>query len=308
MHKTEGLNHTNNLFVNGPPGTRVEENWLNAVQNEIRNAIEDAGLVLKTATTETGNQLSAAITLLAIAATPAAPGLVVRPKFIWKDADEIYISAGSYDHRGTVNQIVYWASQLTYQFTALAASDWSYLYLDDSAIVALGTNLLTTAELVDSVTEPAWNEAKGGWYNGDDRCIMAVRTSGASAILEFFHDGSEAFIYADRIEDLASTAIGVGWTDVTLTIPKFSIEALINTTTNSAGATKAGILSYWRTNGQAAGTGHQIGQTHDSVWSYDTGQARVITDSSQKIEVVTNQAVGSEIRVASDAYIFPAGM
>ncbi len=65
MHKTEGDNNSNNLFVDGPPGTRVTDDWLNAIQNEIRNAIEDAGLVLKTASTETGNQLSAAIVLLA---------------------------------------------------------------------------------------------------------------------------------------------------------------------------------------------------------------------------------------------------
>jgi len=50
--------------VDGPPGTRVEKDWLNAIQDEIRNVIEGAGLVLKTASSETGNQLYAAITTL----------------------------------------------------------------------------------------------------------------------------------------------------------------------------------------------------------------------------------------------------
>ena len=39
MHKTEGANNSSNLFTNGPPGTRVEENWCNAVQKEFVTVI-----------------------------------------------------------------------------------------------------------------------------------------------------------------------------------------------------------------------------------------------------------------------------
>jgi len=55
MHKTEGTHNVAGAFTNGPPGTRVEENWCNAVQNEIVTVVEEAGLTLKTAATETGN-------------------------------------------------------------------------------------------------------------------------------------------------------------------------------------------------------------------------------------------------------------
>ncbi len=61
MHRTEGEYNNNNLFTDGPPGTRVEEGWLNALQNEIVNVIEDAGITLKTAGTETGTQLLEAL-------------------------------------------------------------------------------------------------------------------------------------------------------------------------------------------------------------------------------------------------------
>ena len=61
MHKTEGSNHLLNTFTDGPPGTTVEENFLNAIQNEIVNVIEDSGQTLKTASTETGVQLLEAI-------------------------------------------------------------------------------------------------------------------------------------------------------------------------------------------------------------------------------------------------------
>jgi len=50
--------------VDGPPGTRVEKDWLNTIQDEIVNVIEAAGLTLKTASTETGRQLLAATQVL----------------------------------------------------------------------------------------------------------------------------------------------------------------------------------------------------------------------------------------------------
>ena len=65
MHRTEGTNHSGNLFVDGPPGTNVEEDWLNAVQEEFAYAIEQSGGILKTAATETRQQLKTAIDDLA---------------------------------------------------------------------------------------------------------------------------------------------------------------------------------------------------------------------------------------------------
>lgn len=47
MHRTDGDGHSSNLFTDGTPGvvtaTQVEEDWLNAVQEELCNAIEDLG-------------------------------------------------------------------------------------------------------------------------------------------------------------------------------------------------------------------------------------------------------------------------
>jgi len=74
-------------------------------------------------------------------------GYVQRPKFEWKDADEIYINPGVYHHKGTTEQFVYWNSKLTFQFGSggsngssddLEASKRFYLFLDDSAIVTQG--------------------------------------------------------------------------------------------------------------------------------------------------------------------------
>jgi len=68
MHRTEGESNVSGLFSDGPPATTVNDDWLNAVQEEIAYVIEQAGLVLKTASTETSVQLKAAIDLIILAA------------------------------------------------------------------------------------------------------------------------------------------------------------------------------------------------------------------------------------------------
>jgi len=64
MHRTEGDYNEDNLFQDGPPGTRVEAVWLNAVQEEIAHVIEDAGETVKTESTDTRDQLLTAILAL----------------------------------------------------------------------------------------------------------------------------------------------------------------------------------------------------------------------------------------------------
>jgi hypothetical protein len=61
MHRIEGADFVQiggeNFFTDGPPGTVVTASWLNAVQEEIANVIEDGGGTLQTAATETRDQL-----------------------------------------------------------------------------------------------------------------------------------------------------------------------------------------------------------------------------------------------------------
>lgn len=65
MHRTEAANASAGLYVDrnlpSTPGTLLEASDRNAVQNEIVNVIERAGLALKTKATETGDQLEAVI-------------------------------------------------------------------------------------------------------------------------------------------------------------------------------------------------------------------------------------------------------
>lgn len=146
----------------------------------------------------------------------------------------ITIAAGMWDHRGTTNQNVYTASQLTFTLgsagsnsgsTNLGASQLHYIYIDDSAVVTAGTALLTATEFLNSTTAPAWSNAKCGWYNGNDRCVGAIRTDGSSHIVEFFVRSNNFYAYtpAGALTAYSSAAAPVAWTDLDLSgsIPIF---------------------------------------------------------------------------------------
>jgi hypothetical protein len=61
MHRIEGQDYDSstgvNLFAEGPPGTVVTQQWLNAVQEELIALILNSGQSIKTAATETRSQL-----------------------------------------------------------------------------------------------------------------------------------------------------------------------------------------------------------------------------------------------------------
>jgi len=70
---------------------------------------------------------------------------------------------------------------ITHNMTSLASAyDLHYIYIDDSASTA------PAPVIIDSTTEPTYSAAKGGWYNGDDRCICALPSTNGAATLIYF--------------------------------------------------------------------------------------------------------------------------
>ena len=250
-------------------------------------------------------------------AAASVPGLVIRSKYTYSTTSAILIDPGIYHHQGTTEQTVFWDTQLTFTFGSggsnsdsvdLAGADWFYLYLDDSAIVTLGANtILTNSEFVANITEPTWTVGSHAWMNGNDRCIGGFYVNGSNNIVEFFHDGGDQYSYADEIEDLALTDIDDTWTDVTLTIPKFSTKASVTLHTADTAA-GAAISCYWRTNGQSGSTGHLIGSAVNSGDEAAMNECRVFSDSSQIIEVRKASAGLQRIGALTNGYYFPAGM
>ncbi len=89
MHRTDGDSHVANQFSETPPGTQVTDNWLNDVQENICEAIEEAGITL---VKDDFFQLRDAIPILARAALLALTGASdTAPVF-----DQLNAATGSY--------------------------------------------------------------------------------------------------------------------------------------------------------------------------------------------------------------------
>ncbi len=230
------------------------------------------------------------------------PGFLIRPKFEWKDDDEIYIGAGVYHHAGTIEQFVYWDSQLTFQWTVGGSSGFRYLYLDDSAIAADGTNVLTVSNFIMSTTEPTWSNSKHGWYNGLDRCIFAIYKASASTTKEFFHN-SDLVMFSNPPTALSNTDIDTTWVDATLVIPSFATKAEI---WMYGTYVDGGAIAYWRTDGSAA-SGYTVFEvTATMQHGYNTFE--VITSPARMIEVKNSASNGSTIGIDTEGWYFPRGM
>jgi hypothetical protein len=235
-------------------------------------------------------------------------GYTKRSTFTWKDADEIYIGAGTYDCNG---KIVYWDSQLTTDIGLPDASDWYYLYIDDSDISASGS--ITAAEFVWANTEPAWSHSLHGWYNGNDRCIFAVLTDGSSNIIEFHHDGGDLVTHINDRSELANTDIDTTYTDVDCktSVPVVSTKIEVGFTLEVK-TTDGGVIVYaeWRVNTAAgAATGHfALGLERIGTDQLIRAQATVYTDSAQIFEVRCSRSDADAIGAHVNGWYLPAGM
>ena len=235
-----------------------------------------------------------------------------RPAFSYKDTDEIYISPGSYNHNGTAEQMVYWDETITFKFgsggsnassTDLAASDWFYLYIDDSAVVTLGAAELTASEFVAVTTEPTYTVAKHGWYSGSDRCIGAFRTNGSSIILSFQHDGGDYVIYDQEVTDLSAYNTTTTGVPVYLTMPSFSTRWEVHFIfAYNSGATAH--LQYQI--GNETGL-HGVGYTSSTIPRTDN-TVTVMTGVSQAIKVLQSATGANTATIKTQGYYFPRGM
>ena len=242
-------------------------------------------------------------------------GDVRRPDFSWKDADEIYIGAGgAYHHSGTSDQFVTWTTQITFQAgsggsnsdsTDLAASDWYYLYLDDSAIVTQGSNILDADCFLLSTTEPSWSGTKYGYYNSDDRAIFAVYADVSGNIDEFHHYG-DLVLWADSIGVDSNTVVGSTPVDTSaFIIPSFAVKVHATFSQKYVDGTYANLS--WRTNGQTSSNGHYVLFTN-ADGENNNNSMDIITDSSGIIEWWDSGNTNATSSVREGGWYLPNGM
>jgi hypothetical protein len=249
-------------------------------------------------------------------------GQYQRANISWKDGDEIYLNGGMYHLGGTTDQMCYWNSQLTFALGSggsnansddLNASDWHYIYLDDSAIATAADNLITNAQILNSTEEPAYNHTKKGWYGPGtattqttDRCIFALRTDTDSTALEFFHSADLVVFGDDILSNISSENISASFgTDIcTLTAPSFctKVQASIKWDYVSAGS-----ALYYQPEGASGSSGILVSRVEAGATTAVTVMP-VITDSSQKIDLYESTGSNNTATISTTGWYFPEGM
>lgn len=103
-----------------------------------------------------------------------ADGFAVK----YNSATAVAIASGNFE----CNRKLYTLdSDITHTMTSLAAGfDFHYVYIDDN----VSSPPIPT--IIDSTTEPVWDDARRGWYNGDNRLIGVVNSPPASATIDIF--------------------------------------------------------------------------------------------------------------------------
>lgn len=252
--------------------------------------------------------------IAAISTITLFPGFVNRPRFGWNATNAIWINPGAYEHNGTSQQMCFWDSALVFELgsggsnsdsTDLAANDWFYVYIDDSAVVTAGTNELTASEFVAVTTAPTYSVAKHGYYNGNDRCICAVKTNSSSEITKFVHDGGDYLEYSDQVSDRGNAALPTSLTAVTLTIPDFGNYTKARVTFYLLYTSGSVTGSYQNTDAGSSDL-HWIGRV-TSTMPISFMSREVMADDNQQINIIGSDA-GANLLIATNGYYFPRGM
>jgi len=164
-------------------------------------------------------------------AAPAAGGITasemkgwrIRPVFTWASATTMLLNGTfTYQHNGTTTQILTGADVTFTRSDTSSVAQFNYLYIDDSAVVTAGNAIITATELISSPTSPTLNTTKGGFYNGNDRCIYAFKQDASNDIYRegrispFGNNGTVRTDYSDLFENSSGSAYGLGWHSYTI--------------------------------------------------------------------------------------------
>lgn len=234
-------------------------------------------------------------------------GYVKRPIFVYNGAAEAYtikVGAGRYIVKDKIAQ---WASELTTNAIGTpAANTWYYLYLDYSAITS-GTALTKTA-LIWASTEPTYSHVSGGWYNGDDLCIFAVKSNTTpDDIYLFYHDGGDLVARDDNFLEADEIQPGATWGTVNMasSMPIFSTKGLC--TFNHVYGSYANYIRF-RPKGSASNGMIAAYVSADSIRSVDTQQVFTNADRIMEVRVGTGAANTNKVTVYNMGFFLSGGM
>lgn len=110
MHRTEGANNDNGLFSDGPPGTVIDSDWLNSVQEELINTIEYFGGEIPSAADDSQDQLKAALIAAIHSASPSGVVQSYMGETIpngWLECDGAAVSRATYSNLFEAIGVIY---------------------------------------------------------------------------------------------------------------------------------------------------------------------------------------------------------
>jgi hypothetical protein len=162
------------------------------------------------------------------------PGFFIRPQFDWASSTTINIKKGGVYHlqksSGDNDHLSAWinADITGYTVSNRATSDETFLYLDYSAIETNGHGVISSGEIISSTSAPTWDGARGGWYNGDDRCIFPLYCDSSGNLTWYAHKGNRIYVDHDRSGDFAvSASYSTSWANATMVAPPCAEEIML---------------------------------------------------------------------------------
>jgi hypothetical protein len=238
-------------------------------------------------------------------ASSLSGAIFARPKFSWKDTDEIYIDPFVMHHSGTTEQIVSCTSQLTFQFgpsgsnsnsDSLANNDWFYLYIDDSEV---SSATIAADDLIALTEEPVWNNSKHCWVgttDSNDKLIGMFRTNASGEIIEFFQNDRK-INFVDHISESTSVPT-TSWGTYTVTAPSCCtmIEAYIYHISTT------GADLYTRPTGATGTGGREISRS-----SLDGIHALPLS-SSQQVDLKVDAGTVTSFKFQNNGFYLPIGV
>ena len=227
-------------------------------------------------------------------------GHLMRPRFEWVDNTHIYVGAGRY-HLYNYGTVV-WDTRLTI-LADTATNTWSYLYLDYSDINSDGVLQIDNSYWTWSSTAPTYYHIRGGWYNGDDRCIFAVYLDGSGHVKEFFHDGGRLVQYGESVAD-STTVPTTSFSSYTLTVPAIARAAQLAITFRDAATNDL----YYRMVGGASSTGINLGQTLTTAENLCLLGKFLVNVSSQSVAFRAGSSGGDGFSLRTCGFYLPEGM
>jgi len=243
-------------------------------------------------------------------------GLVERATFEYNTALSINIKGGRYHHAtNTGTEIIAKIGDITFAFGSagsnsnsdnLTASDWHYLYLDNSRL----DEDVTAGMFINSTSEPQWIDSKLGWYGlagnvtTNDRCIGAFYTNSSSQIARFWQV-QDMFMWDAPLTIFQGTW-PTSWTVKNVFAPTFTkfIYGTIYAYSTSPGTADC----YWRPI-YSTGAGFRVLRVANNQQSSMNEISRmVITDTISGPQIAIRATAAAAVTLFQNGYYLPYGM